>query len=297
MKFKVKISTIVITSIVVTSAVAGGLAIGIILGKALSPKAPVAPAGKIDTGLEDDYDALMKRYEENPSVDQYRPYELANISWLKFAQLEDSYSVSLGEVEAAIVKQKIFAIDVRVGDKFFSESLSYSGIKKCGTRFYQQGDAVQEYTASNIKENGTATWKEDTLVNATLEGHEENWGKTLDRPVIYNISEKTVLTEELMEENGKYVVNLELNPSLSTQRYIRQMAMISSLESYPEFKYVKLKFTFDKELNIEELTTDEAYTVFVVGKNDSKGTLTQKFHREGGKAILGLTEDYDYKEF
>jgi len=297
MKFKPKISTIVITSIVVTSAVAGGLAIGIILGKALSPKAPIAPAGKIDTGLEDDYAALLKRHEENPSVDQFRPYELANISWLKFGQLEDSYSVSIGEVEAAIVKQKIFAVDVRNGDKFFTESLSYSGIKKCGSRFYQDSSSVQEYTASGIKENGTATWNENTLVTNSLEGHEENWGKTLDRPVIYNISEKTVLKEELLEENGKYVVNLELDPILSVQRYIRQMAMISSLDRYPEFKYVKLKFTFDKELNIEELTSDESYVVYVVGKNESHGVLTQKFHREGGKTILGLTDNFDYKEF
>lgn len=290
---KIKVSTIVITSIVVTSAVAGGLALGIVLGKALSPKVPVAPTGKIDTGIEDDYAALMEKYENDKNVESYRPYELANISWLKFGQLEHTHTVSLGTVTASVATQKIFAHDVRDGDRLFTESLS-AGMKKVGVRFYQENGVVKSYTASKVKDNGTASYSEDDSIARNLESHEEVWGKTLDRPVIYNISSKTVLNETLTEVDGKYVVNLELDPVTSVSRYVRQMVNISSLDRYPDFKYVKLQFTMDKELNIEELKTDEHYVVYVIGTNDSKGTLTQKFYRESSETIPSLEESYHY---
>ena len=71
----------VITGIVITSGIAAGLAVGIVLGKMLSTKA-YAFNSPIDTGLEMDYDALMQRYNEDQNVDSYKPHAVANIAWL-----------------------------------------------------------------------------------------------------------------------------------------------------------------------------------------------------------------------
>ena len=293
MKKKIKASTIVITSIVSTTAIAGGLAVGILLGKLLSPK--VAPDfGAIDTGLEDDYDALMTRFASDKNTDNYKPYEIANISWLNFAQLTHTHSVTLGTVEASVVKQKVYGHDVRNGDSFFSESLSYSSMKKCGTRFYQEGEGVKAYTPTDIKENGTATWKEDTLVSETLKGHEEKWGKTLDRPIIYIISSQTVTSESLTKTDTGYVVEMDLDPKKSVSRYVRQMVNISNLDRAPEFSSVHLTFTLSNDFVIQELGVKESYVVYVVGKNASTGTLTQKFYTNSSETIPDLNTNYAY---
>ena len=293
MKKKIKASAIVITSIVSTVAVASGLAVGILLGKLLSPK--IAPDfGAIDTGLEDDYDALMTRFASDKSINSYRPYEVANISWLNFANETHTHSVTLGTVEASVVKQKVFGHDVRDGDSFFSESLSYSSMKKCGSRFYQEGDSVKAYTPTDIKDNGTATWKESTLVNETLKSHEEKWGKTLDRPIIYIISEKTVTNESIQQTSNGYVVELDLDPKTSVSRYIRQMVNISNLDKAPAFSYVHLTFTLSNDFVIQELGVKEEYVVYVVGKNESKGTLTQKFYTNSSETIPDLNTNYAY---
>lgn len=292
MKTKIKASTIVTTSIVSTVAVAGGLAVGILLGKLLSPK--VAPDfGELDTSIEDDYEALKTRFASDKNVENYKPYEIANISWLNFADVPNSHSVTLGVVDAGMVKQKIFGHDVRNGDSFFSESLSYSSMKKCGSRFYQES-MVKGYTPSDIKDNGTAKWKEETLVEETIDGHESKWGKKLDRPIIYIISSQTVTSESITQTNDGYVVELDLNPKTSVQRYIRQMVNISNLESAPEFSSVHLKFTISSDFMMKEFDVAEAYVVSVVGRNASKATLNQKFYTNSTETIPDLNTNYVY---
>ena len=294
MKKKIKASTIVTTGIVSTVAIASGLAVGILVGKMMSAKGAPADEIYVDPALEDDYDALMKRYEEDPSISNFRDYELANISWLKFAQETHTHTISHGTVDAGLVKQKIFAHDVRKDNQFFTESLSYSGIKKCGVRFYQDDSGVTEYVAKDIKENGTATWDENKSTSVSLEKHEDSWGKTLDRPVIYIISDATVLKESRQESNGGYIIDLDLDPSKSVLRYIKQMISISNLEDAPEFHHVHLQFTLDADLNLDTFVVEESYTVFVFGRNDSSATLTQKFYHTSDEEIPELHENYNY---
>lgn len=291
---KIGIKNIVITSIVVVSAISGGLAIGLLLGKAFSTGKAATFDNPIDTDIEDDYEALLARYDENQDINEYRPYELANISWLHFAQEENTRTVSYGTVTAAIVKQKIFASDVKVGDRYFTESLSHSSIKKCGFRYYQQGEYVNYYEGKNIAENGTATWDSEGKVTLSLANFEEKWGKTLDRPIIYNISSKTVLSEALKENNDEYVVDLDLDPETAPARYVRQMVSMSNLESVPSFKSIHLTFTMDKNLNIKQFDVKEAYVVYVVGKNDSSAELTEYFYHNSDASIPELDTDINY---
>ncbi len=283
----------VITGIVITSGIAAGLAVGIVLGKMLSTKAYDFNS-PIDTGLEMDYDALMQRYNEDQNVDSYKPHEVANIAWLKYAAEEHTHSVTHCNVTAAIVKQKVCSHDVRDGDRWFSESVFYSSMKKGGFRFYQDGQNVYRYTASNPKENCTADWNEDTLYGYTKAEFEDAWGKTLDRPIIYVISDQTVKEETIETKDGNWVIDLELDPSKSTVRYARQMVSMSNLETPPTFSLVHLTFTVDTNFNLIQLKAHEKYTVYVVGRNDSDSTNVIDYYHNSTETIPDLETDYVY---
>lgn len=293
MKKKIKVSTIVTTSIVVTVAISSGLILGIYFGKNMSE--PKTNYLSFDfNNYEDDNEALYKRYQSNQAVDAYKPYELVNIAIEKFARNEHTKTVTHGVVEAAIVKQQIFAEDVRNGNEWYTESLSYSSIVQCGVRFYQHTDSIDEYTASKVDKTGKATFPERNKKTVTYAEHEENWGKTLKRPVIFIISSKTVLDNTTFKTDNGYDITLSLDPTLSVLRYVRQMKSISDLERYPEFKSVDVTFSLDKDLNLVQMKTVENYTVYVVGKNESVGKLTVDYYHDVNEAIPALDSNYPY---
>ncbi len=287
------IKNAVITGIVISSGIAGGLAVGIVLGKMLSNQAYTYDTA-IDTGLEADYDALMERYEADSNVENFTPTEVVNISWLKYAAEEHTHSVAHCNVLAAIVKQKVYSHDVRDGNRWFSESVFYSSMKKGGFRFYQDGTNVFRYTASNPTEDGTADWSKDTEYGYTKEGFEEKWGKTLDRPIIYIMSDKTVLNETMVEQDEKWIIDLELDPEKSTERYARQMISMSNLGEPPTFRSIHLTFTIDTNYNLEKLLAQESYTVYVVGRNDSQSTNEILYYHNSSETIPDLETDYKY---
>ena len=287
------IKNTVITGIVVTSGIAGGLAVGIVLGKMLSTKAYTFDA-PIDTGLETDYTALMERYNSDPTASNFKPSEIANISWLKFAEEKHTHTVAHCTVTAAIVKQKVCSHDVRDGNRWYSESVFYSSIKKGGFRFYQNDENVFRYTAENPTSNCTADWSKDTEYGYTKKEFEDAWGKTLDRPIIYVISDKTVLEESIQTIDNKWVVELELNPNKANERYSRQMISMSNLEQPPSFSLLHLTFTIDQDFNLEQVKIHEKYTVYVVGKNDSDATNVIDFYHNSTETIPDLETDYVY---
>ena len=158
-------------------------------------------------------------------------------------------------------------------------------------------DVIYQDCISYIKYklvDGTASWSEDNKESNTFAEHENKWGKTLDRPIIYIISSQTVTGETLTESDGNYVIDLDLDPIKSVQRYKKQMISISNLEDEPTFHSVHVRFTLDGDLNLNKFEVKEAYTVYVFGKNNSTATLTQEFYRESDEQIPGLHDNYKY---
>lgn len=293
MKKKIKVSTIVTTAIVATVAISSGLIVGIYFGKNYySPKTNYD--GFKFTDYEDDTANLMKKYQSNSNVSSYQPYELVNIAIEKFANNEHTKTVTHGDVKASGVKQIIFAEDVRDGNEFYTESLSYSSIVKCGVRFYQHTDNIDEYKANKVEKDGKSNFPASSKKTVSYADHEENWGKTLDRPVIFIISSKTVLENAVQNTNDGYEVTMSLHPTLSVLRYVRQMKSISNLKRYPEFNSVNLTFTLDKDLNLVQMKSVEDYTVYVFGKNESVGNLTVDYYHDVSDAIPALDSNYPY---
>ena len=135
----------------------------------------------------------------------------------------------------------------------------------------------------------------DRLANiSTKEEFEEKWGKTLDRPVIYVISDKTVREEKLEVKDNKYIIDMEMDPEKANTRYARQMISMSNLEQPPSFKLLHLTFTVDMNYNLIQLDVHEKYTVQVVGTNESEATNEIKFYHNSTETIPDLETDYEY---
>lgn len=300
-KRKVKASTIVTTSIVVTVAIAAGLATGIIFGKLFSTGDVELPP--IEEGVEMDYDALLARYAEDSNPESYKPHELANISWNLFAKKENTYSVGGGKAHAAIVDQFTYSYDIRRGDNWYSESVSSNKgstkVKQVAYKYYQTTENVKTYTGSGADLGPVrANWKEDSELVETLEQYENKWGRRLGRPCIFIISPVTVEKEEMTRDaEGNYIIDLEMDKKNSVHRYMRQMISMSNLNSAPTFKKLHLTFTLDKDLNLKKLRSEESYTVYVVGKNDTDGFFETKYYHDCSDSIPEIQSTFgNYEE-
>ena len=291
LKHKNKFNSLLGTSISCLVAIVAGASVGTYFGIVMS-KPGINYDAFDPLSYEDDVSILMDKYNKNNSINQFQPYDLVNIAAYKYANEEHTSSITHGQVKAAGVKQLIYAYDVHIGNDIFNESISYSSLVKCASRFYEGPEKIKEYLGSSVKESGTAKWKFDQEV--TLEEHENLWGKHLTRPLIYIVSSKTVLDSNLEEQNDNYIVTLNLDPITSVLRYVKQMVKVSNLKKSPQFSSIQLTFTLDKELNLKQLDVSEKYTVYVVGENKSNATLTQVFNHQSSEPIPDTETDIVY---
>ena len=67
--------------------------------------------------------ALLKEYQKNPNK-KFTEAELVNIGLEKYRECENCYSIGIG-VADTIVNQTIRNAQIKVGDHYFEESISY----------------------------------------------------------------------------------------------------------------------------------------------------------------------------
>lgn len=297
MKEKLTKKFYILTSIFGVLLAGIGIAGGVILGQEVFT--PKIDYGAIDQdGIEDNQEALMKRYQKaSPSsyLNSFEPYELINISLNKLGEHQSVKKVTVGEVLAAGVKQEIRSYFVKDGNNYFSEILSQSSMVKVAWRFYQDETTVNTYTGS-LNNVESAKWKQDSKKDYELDAYEEAWGKTLDRGSIYIISSKTVTDGTVKEMDGNYEVSVELDVTTSVVRYVKQMMMTSNLSKPPVFHHVQLTFVLDKELNALSSTADESYDVYMFGKHNSNGHITDTYVYDSNEKIPQLNEDANYEK-
>ena len=237
-----KVHIIVSVSITVVCLAIGGVG-GYFIGKRFFPKEDSIDYSKLsDADFEDDQEALMRRYSVSKATDyteEFKPYELANISINKIKEHDYVVNKTYGQVNAMGVEQSVRATAIKNKEEYFLENISCSKMVQTGKRFYQSGNTVTTYDGENVEED-KAKWKETPLSELSLEEHEQTWGKDLSRPCIYIISSKTAFDTSSAEKNDEgYVVRLDLSPKYSVLRYVRQMVSISPI-SDPLFHSVQL---------------------------------------------------------
>ena len=251
------------TPVIYISIAAAALGVGItggIIAKRMSGE--IVDYGDVDANaLELDGQSMLDKYESykgNSVETAFTAPELVVAGLQKYRSCEHSYSVG-GGVAATIVNQSVRNFQIRNGDDYFEESISKSSMVNFANRMTQhtkEGNITLYKGSAPTDDTGSYSGESKEYEPSA---YKELLGRTLDEMFIYIISNVTTKDGKIERDGDKYVITLDLDPDFSTYRYKFQMKNISGLDELPTFSYVKLTFTFDKDMWLEKLHVDESY--------------------------------------
>ena len=257
-KKKIDVKAILVYSLVGLFVVGLGISTGVILKRQFG-------ATEIDyTGFDPenyrmDAKELLKQYEKNPNKN-FTPAELINIGLEKYRQCENCYSIGIGTA-STIVNQTIRNAQIKVGDHYFEESISYSKMVNVANRVDQVGEH-EDISLNKGKASGSedVTYKSE-VTTFKADDYKKAWGKTLDEMFIYIISNQTVVESESKVEksDGQIKVSVSLDPDISTYYYKLQMKEISNLDKLPVFQSLRHTYIFSDHMDLEYCLVDEKY--------------------------------------
>ena len=237
--------------------------------------------------------ALLKEYQKNPNK-KFTEAELVNIGLEKYRECENCYSIGIG-VADTIVNQTIRNAQIKVGDHYFEESISYSKMVNVANRVSQVG-IDNEISLNKGKASGSedATYKEE-VTTYKADDYKKTWGKTLDEMFIYLISNETVLDGSKIEKKDDLIkVTLKLEPSISTYYYKIQMKEISDLDKLPVFEYLTHTYVFDKDMSLLYCKVDEKYQASMGVTATIHNTIDYYYHSNVMIDIPKENETVDY---
>ncbi len=268
---KSKKKTMIITLSGVLGFLVIGTGLGIFLGSYFSPKG-MDYSNYSENEYEDDVEAIYAEYLSDTTEDylSYSPSDLANIAIFKFTSNPYTSTYLKSDAKALGVTQKTYTHTIKNDETYFSESLSYSTFVKIAKRFYEEDETIDIHVGSlkNSNEGLSGEYSSTPDESLTLEEYEEAWGLTLHDPLSYIISSKTTLdTSSVTKEGDNYLITLDLDPTTSVLKYVKQIMKMSELSDSPEFENVHLELTLDLELNLKSTYIKEDYYVWIVGKN------------------------------
>ena len=249
---------------------AAGIGTGIVLKKTVGPIDEMYPPGFDPREFSPDVDAIMKKYDalNDKSINGVKNFsdaEVINVVLEKFRNNTNCYSLSIGNANT-IVTQTIRNAQIKNGDEYFEDQISYSSMVALAKRSYQHGKdgPIDVY-------DGTATGPEQTSYPSSptqiyeKQAYKDFLGKSLDEMFIYVVSDKTVLDSSRKQQGENVVIKMSLNPNLSTFYYKTQMLNLSGLSNLPPFSEVKLTYTFSKDLVLSHLAIDETFVATKAG--------------------------------
>ena len=240
-----------------------------------------------------DSKALLKEYQKNPNKN-FTAAELVNIGLEKYRQCENCYSIGVG-IADTIVNQTIRNAQIKVGNHYFEESISYSNMVAVANRVDQIGQD-NDITLNKGKATASdeASYKSDTITYKA-EDYKKTWGKTLDEMFIYLICNETVLEGSKIEKNDETIrVTINLDTDISTYYYKVQMKEISSLDRLPVFSYVTHTYTFSKDMTLLHCTVDEKYQASMTVTANIHNTIDYYYHSNVVMNIPKENETIDY---
>ena len=283
-----------IYGIITGCALSIGIAGGIIYKRATSEEVDY---GDFDANaLELDAASTLANYEKykgNNPQEKFTPAELITVGLEKYRRCEYSYSVGIG-VADTVVKQSIRDFQIKNGDDYFEESISRSDMVKLADRVTQHGadGQVVIYRGQAIDdESGTyppegKSYERQEYINYL--------GRSPDQMFIYTISNVTVIEGNVEKTSDGYVIDVSLNPDYATFHYKYQMFNVSGLDELPNFNYVKLKYTFDKDMMLKSLIVDEEYKAKMTISVTIKNSIEFKYFPNQRMEIPKLDEPIDY---
>ena len=249
-------------------------------------------------------DNVLTKYEAckadgTPYEEGLTSYELVNLAYYNYANMENSRSFTIGTANAAIVEQSIRGCSIREGNKFFEESLSKSNMVGVAARMYQKEDGSVDLHRGEVQNATTATWGNEHY-EYTNEEFIGDFGKTPSTPLIYIVSKKTVIKEsdKVEKSSDGYHISMSLNTKKAVINYVKQMKSISNLADYPAFSSLDISFDIDNDLMIKEMHVNESYYALKEANlgADTSGDVTVYYEVNGGFKIPSLNEAVTYPE-
>ena len=243
---------------IVGTALAVGTAGGIVAKRVMGGENIIyeGDASSMTFDIDTAYEKYLN-YSGNNLAKDFTPAEIVNIGLEKYRRCDNSYSITKG-VASTMVTQSIRNYQIKNGDQYFEESISMSSMVKLANRMYQTGKDgdITLYKGSAVNEELGSYPSDGTTYGQTE--YKNYLGKTLNEMFIYIITDSTILESSIDESDG-YKIQLSLDTELSVIFYQYQMKNISGLDKYPKFASVNLTFTFNKNLELQHLYTDETY--------------------------------------
>ena len=292
-KKKIDVKAILVYSLVGLFVVGLGISTGVILKRQFG-------ATDIDyTGFDPenyrmDAKGLVKQYEKNPNKN-FTAAELINIGLEKYRQCENCYSIGIGTAKT-IVNQTIRNAQIKVGDHYFEESISYSSMVSIANRVDQVGEK-QDISLNKGKANSSedVNYKSD-VTTFKADDYKKTWGKTLDEMFIYIISNETVIESEskIEKKDGQIKVCIALDTDISTYYYKLQMKEISKLDKLPVFKSLHHTYIFSENMDLEYCRVDEQYQAQMGVTASIHNTIDYYYHPNVVIEIPKENENVDY---
>lgn len=246
------------------AAVAGG-GTGVVLKRTVGPIDEMYPPGFDPKEFSPNVSEIMSRYNAltDKTMNGLRTWsnaDVINVVLEKYRNLEYCYSLGFGNAYT-IITQSIRNAQIKNGNEYFEEQISYSDLVNVAKRSLQTGKGG-DIALYNGKASGAekASYPNSPSTTYSASKYKKTLGKTLDEMFIYIISEKTVLDSKRTNSGDEYKITIDLNPNLGTYYYKYQMKNISGLSNLPPFSEVKLTYTFDKDLMLSHLSVDETFT-------------------------------------
>ena len=279
-----------------------GAGTGVILKRTVGPIDEQYPPGFNPKNYAADIDNIMERYNalSDKTINGVRNFsdaEVVNIVLEKYRTQEYCWSISTGNAYT-IITQSVRNAFIKNGNNYFEEQLSSSSIVSLAKRSYQTGlgSDIEVYNG-NVVNAEKANYPTSPSATYSQSKYKNYLGKTLEEMFIYIISDKTTLDSKRTIKGDDVIINLELNPNLSTFYYKTQMMNLSGLSNLPPFDEVKLTYTFSKDLVLKHLLVDETYTATKEGvpvPAETHDILDTYYHSGEIKSIPELNEPIDY---
>lgn len=293
-KKKIGPKTIISYSLIGLVIVSLGVTTGVFLKRELS-QAEIDYSGFDPENYRMDSKALLDEYNKNPNK-QFTAAELINIGLEKYRQCENCYSIGIGTA-STIVSQTIRNAQIKVGDHYFEESISYSSMVAVANRVNQVG-IDNDIALNKGKATGTEAVKyQDSIKEYKADDYKKAWGKTLDEMFIYIISNQTVLEEGTkIEKYDDYIkITASLDTNISTYFYKLQMKEISNLDKLPTFDELSQTYIFTKDMTLKYCSVDEKYKASMTGVTASiHNTIDYYYHANEVREIPNNEQLIDY---
>lgn len=233
---------------------------GIILKRTMGPIEEVYPPGFSPDEYRDDVQGLYAQYLEKGITREMTNSDIVNIGLEKYKRCENCYSIGIGVANAMGVGQTVRNAQIKVGDEYFEESISFSSMVSLADRAIQHGvDGNIDYMHTDDCSVETGNYP-SSYTPMSKGDYKTRFGKSLDEMFIYIISNKTVVSSKKEETSNEIKITLDLDNSISTYYYKIQMQNISGLSSLPPFTQVHHVYTFTKDLYLKSLHLEEKYT-------------------------------------